>query len=56
MKTFKQHSKESHGGNERLWSDPAEWLPAYYEDWCQRNPNHKECEDWRKGKKKEKKE
>jgi hypothetical protein len=51
MKTFKQFL-ESNDYDERSWSDPAEWLPAYHDDWCKENPTHKDCEEWRKKQKK----
>ena len=51
MKSFRQYIQETHDENES-WTDPAEWLPAYHDDWCKRNPNHKDCEEWRKKQKK----
>ena len=51
MKSFKQFL-ESYDYDERPWSDPAESGDAHYDDWCKRNPDHEDCEEWSKKQKK----
>ncbi len=44
MKTFKTFLEEYDGHNpEEVYTDPAEWLPAYHADWCRENPGHPDC-------------
>lgn len=59
MKTFKQYIEEQtpdetfkklqNSGQyiESGWSDHG-GDDGHYEDWCKRNPDHKDCEEWRK--------
>ena len=52
MKTFKQYINEY---DERGWVDPMERMgeaDAMYADWCKRNPDHEDCEEWSKKQKK----
>ena len=52
MKSFKEYIKEY---DERSWVDPMERMgeaDAMYDDWCRRNPDHENCDEWREKQKK----
>jgi len=50
MKTFNKFIKEIDEHLKPMAPPTDKELDAYYKNWCKDHPNHKDCEEYNKGK------